>query len=402
MDARHFDHLAKMLAARISRRRAMSAAVGTALSAGLARASAQSTHASTPAAAQVGTPIAGDARVRRNAKELSADERLAFTNAIRGLKLKPSHWAHGLSVYDTFVIWHRDAFDCALMSAHMGPAFFPWHRQYLHMFEQELQTVDPTVTLPYWDWTVDTGTDAYLWDDDFMGGNGDPNEDFAVTTGPFRKDTWELTVFDYTDSQRTPYLVREFGATAFAPTLPTPEQLEAVLAIPTYDAEPWNTLAPTASSFRNAIEGWRDCVDEICDPDAGMSPVCTGEHLLHNRVHLWVAGEFAFAVEGAREGRRGEHLVVAATPSPATDLFGTMAANSSPNDPVFWLHHTNLDRLWNLWMERHGQVYLPEQGGPIGHNIDDAMWPYTHLGMTVTPRMMLDSRALGYVYDTDM
>ena len=112
-------------------------------------------------------------------------------------------------------------------------------------------------------------------------------------------------------------------------------------------------------------------------------------------------GVGGFAAEGAREGRRGDHLMVAATPSPATDLFGTMAANSSPNDPVFWLHHTNLDRLWSQWMERHGQVYLPEQGGPIGHNIDDAMWPYTHLGMTVTPRMMLDSRAMGYVYDTE-
>lgn len=405
MDARRFDDLAKTLAARISRRRAIGSIAGAALAAGMGGAAAQGTHGAhdaTPEAAPVGTPASGEMRIRKNGSELSGSEKLAFTNAVRGLKRKPSPWAPGMSVYDTFVVWHRDAYDCALMAAHMGPAFFAWHRQFLHMFEQQLQSVEPDVTLPYWDWTVDNGRDAWIWGDDFLGGSGNPDEDYAVTTGPFRKGTWEITVFDYNDTERTPYLVREFGASSFAPTLPTPEELEAVLQIPTFDAEPWNTLAPIASSFRNALEGWRDCVDEICDPDTGMGPVCTGEHLLHNQVHLWIAGEFAFAAEGGREGERGGRLVVPATPDPSTDLFGTMAANSSPNDPAFWLHHTNIDRIWSEWMRRHGQVYVPESGGPIGHNIDDAMWPYTHLGMTVTPRMMLDSRDLGYIYDTEV
>ena len=38
--------------------------------------------------------------------------------------------------------------------------------------------------------------------------------------------------------------------------------------------------------------------------------------------------------------------------------------------------------------------------GPVGHNIDDAMRPFTHFGMTVTPRVMFSSRDLGYAYDT--
>jgi tyrosinase len=53
-------------------------------------------------------------------------------------------------------------------------------------------------------------------------------------------------------------------------------------------------------------------------------------------------------------------------------------------------------------MQRHGPVYEPVEGGPEGHNLNDPMWPYTQLGMTVTPAMMLDSRTLGYVYDTDL
>jgi len=53
-------------------------------------------------------------------------------------------------------------------------------------------------------------------------------------------------------------------------------------------------------------------------------------------------------------------------------------------------------------MQRHGQQYLPEAGGPVGHNIDDQMWPYHQIDLEITPRMMLDSRSLGYVYDTEV
>ena len=41
------------------------------------------------------------------------------------------------------------------------------------------------------------------------------------------------------------------------------------------------------------------------------------------------------------------------------------------------------------------------EGGPLGHNIDDFMWPYEGIGIEASPRKMLDTKALGYVYDTD-
>lgn len=75
-----------------------------------------------------------------------------------------------------------------------------------------------------------------------------------------------------------------------------------------------------------------------------------------------MAGEFAFAVEGGREGERGD-LIIAAEPAPATDVFGTMAANTSFSDPVFWLHHANIDRLWNEWMRRYGEVFVRPNTG---------------------------------------
>jgi tyrosinase len=40
---------------------------------------------------------------------------------------------------------------------------------------------------------------------------------------------------------------------------------------------------------------------------------------------------------------------------------GTMAHYISPADPLFWLHHANIDRLWNLWP--NSQSKLPNLQG---------------------------------------
>ena len=32
---------------------------------------------------------------------------------------------------------------------------------------------------------------------------------------------------------------------------------------------------------------------------------------------------------------------------------GTMGSSSSPADPIFWMHHANIDRLWSIWAQSH-------------------------------------------------
>jgi len=341
----------------------------------------------TPVGSPFATPVAMPF-VRRNAKDLSAAEKRAFTDAILAIKAMPSPWTPEVSLYDQFVTWHRDAFACDLMAAHMGPAFFPWHRMFLRLFEQQLQAVDPGVTLPYWDWTIDDAVDSYLWQPDFMGGNGDPRDSYAVQDGPFRKGNWEVSVFDDTDDERFPFLIRNLSDGELAPDLPTAEHVETALGLTAYDAAPWNEMASPEESFRNYMEGWRDCVPQSCASDPADYPKCPGSHDMHNRVHLWVSGEEVFAQQGGHEAVKGP--------------FGTMAMDASPNDPIFFLHHANVDRIWSLWLARHGQVYAPESGAMQGHNLHDRMWPYHEIGLAVTPAMMLDSRDLGYVYDTDV
>jgi hypothetical protein len=267
---------------------------------------------------------------RKNQATLSTAERASFVAAVLAIR------ANG--TYDNFVADHLGA----MLSAHRGPAFLPWHREYLRRFELALQSVDPQVTLPYWDWSVDNSPTSSLWDPSFLGGNGRPS-DGVVTTGPFAHSAgnWTL-IYD------GPALRRRFAVST--PTLPTPGDISNALSESLYDVAPWTTASP--SGFRNRLEGW------INGPQ------------LHNRVHVWVGG--------------------------------SMGPMSSPNDPVFFLHHCFVDKLWADWQAMHpGAGFLPVSGAAQGHNLGDAMQPWLGQGATVTIASVLDHHALGYAYDTE-
>lgn len=42
---------------------------------------------------------------------------------------------------------------------------------------------------------------------------------------------------------------------------------------------------------------------------------------------------------------------------------GGIMANpfDSPTDPIFWLHHCNIDRIWSMWQQRHPSLITPPQ-----------------------------------------
>lgn len=77
---------------------------------------------------------------------------------------------------------------------------------------------------------------------------------------------------------------------------------------------------------------------------------------LHDHVHVWVGGDMA-------------------------------SIDTAAYDPVFYAHHSMIDRVWYLWQIEHGLTNIPSQ------LLDMVLDPFA-----VTVRDTIDTRALGYEY----
>lgn len=273
---------------------------------------------------------------RKNAALLSPAERAEFVNTLLGMKKVASQFDPALSAYDYFVDLHVQAFE-GHSGAHMAPGFLPWHREYLHRFELEMRRVsgNPRITLPYWDWTEPTSVQA-IFSEDFLGGDGDASQQYFVVSGPFRKGNWTMAAnYDDTDDEfdnviddSTPLLntglQRRFDQNGDV-NLPVAAHVDSLLNVwRPYDAAPYSHKSDINRSMRNYMEGfWPQ----------GSS--------MHNAVHVWVGGQ--------------------------------MQTASSPNDPAFFLHHTNIDRLWSQWQERYGSDQYPND---THHNAQEQLFKF--------------------------
>ena len=83
---------------------------------------------------------------------------------------------------------------------------------------------------------------------------------------------------------------------------------------------------------------------------------------------------------------------------------GTMAGGQSPLDPLFYLHHGNLDRLWAIWQRNNP---ASEQYSTTGiscgaaNNVAAVALNDAMVG-GATPASMMDHRALGYSFPRDL
>lgn len=277
-----------------------------------------------------------------------------------------------VSTYDLFVIWHHKAMmqqtppaprpnPSGRNAAHRGSVFLPWHRVMLLALEQNLQRIleDDAYGLPYWDWAADGDLtpqeqkNSPMWASDCMGGDGNP-----VQTGPFSyrpadPNSWRVRIEGNSSAELVSVdrgLWRVFAdSESGIPDLPTSAQVSTCLQLTPYDTAQWDV---GSQRFRNTLEGWRSNRQEP-------------EH--HNRVHVWVGGD--------------------------------MWPSTSPNDPVFYLNHCNVDRLWEGWMNSNGRNYLPDMTASEdlkGHRIDDEL--VSPLAVDATPREVLDVTEI-YTYD---
>lgn len=310
--------------------------------------------------------------IRKDAQKLLPHEKKAFTDAVLALKSQPSRLHPDDATrgrYDDFVEVHFNAMTAMMMGhvpswGHLSAAFGPWHRVFLFHFESELRATSleaASVALPYWDWTDNASTTA-VFASDLLGGDGRAS-DGQVLDGPFAYTTgkWNIVVKDSdTDSG---FLARRFGTDQSAQALPDKTQQDPIMALGVYDESPWYDIQRKTIALRHR---------------ADLLFRFRLEYDLHNLVHRYVGGDMGLA--------------------------------SSPNDPVFWLHHCNLDRLWSYWEQTKGvsAPYAPAVGGPDGQSGDKPLIFAFSNGMppwigSAKPQDVYDSRLQIQIgYDSDL
>ena len=359
--------------------------------------------------------------VRRNFKELSNQERSDYIRVMQEAKneeekewavvatepsdMSGSYTLQNVSTYDMFVVLHflatreTDNKACEKMLgqaridfAHNGSTFLTWHRYYLLIAERELRRVAQKIgvngfTLAYWDWNP---MDSNLFTQDLFGSPMYSRSRMNVVGNLFGN-MWPVVC----DQHYTAFLEETAGRTTNCPLvrdlcninsdrtanrhlqrgvicdscdiqfLPTDVSIQMALAASKYRT---NSNYTEDTGFNRRLEGFV----ELC---AGEDKKCfftkDGVHNnLHNAVHIYMGG----------------HMRV---------------VPSASNDPIFFLHHANIDRIFEAWLRRfNGNLpdYMPVSGEHPGHNHQDYLVPFFPLKTNAD--LYKVSSELGFTYDT--
>lgn len=288
--------------------------------------------------------------VRKKATALTTAERNKFLEAVVRLKNRISP-GKTYSVYDQFTALHGAVMgvqapgESSLVNmGHQNIGFLPWHREYLWRFEKALQAEVPGVTIPYWRWP-DSQNGTKLFINAFLGPSRLASSSEGNITGFFsglvpslRPAWWPSTTFAW---RVHPNLQAGFGD-------------RLLRGSPVDD---WPPTAATMTALENSN-----------DRPGGANA-------------YWV---FRETLEAAPRMHNTGHVVIG----------GQMADAFSPNDPLFWLHHSYIDREWAVWQAkrlaaepgttRASHYPAPGEASPFGagdvpqngHRRDDMMWPW--------------------------
>lgn len=239
--------------------------------------------------------------------------------------------------------WYRNALIHTLDCPHGNWWFLPWHRGYLGWFEETCRELsgDPSFALSYWDWTAQ----PYI-PSQFFEGVLDPNNPAYIDSYAAFQAEFTNPVSDFWKSL-TPDQSKELSLRGYN----TPADLWAQLpgmffprgqarvltqANPNFDA---TTRRAVSITTVNAALAPLDFLSFGSDKAAQHSEM-VGFGILegqpHNNVH--------------------------------NNIGGFMGDFLSPVDPLFFAHHANIDRLWDVWTRKQQKLGKPTL--PTGADLD--------------------------------
>lgn len=209
--------------------------------------------------------------------------------------------------------------------------FLPWHRAYIHWLEAHIQDHDASVTMPWWNWASDIShrdgiPQAYADETAVVDGEEVPNVLFRFLV--------QLTL------PEEPVEGFTFRQPGNPNQLPFPHDTFR-------DVDPHDPEREVLDIVRSVDELL--AIDNFIDFSNLMQDV-------HDAVHGWVGG-----------------------------VMGSVSFAAF--DPIFWAHHTMVDRLWWMWQNRHSNATMPDS------MMDIVLSPFN-----TTVRQVLDINELGYEY----
>lgn len=248
----------------------------------------------------VGVPL----RVRRPAHKVSRDYTEKYNKAYELLRQLPStdprQYAQQAKVHCAFCDAAYDENGTTIeYQVHNSWLFFPWHRWYLYFHERILASLikDPTFSLPFWNWDSASGS----------------------TLPPL-----------YTNSSSSLYDSNRNPAHA-APTVIdlnynfTDSGLSASAQLAANNTLMYRQMV-SGSKTPSLFFGQAYRQGDAASPGAGNI-----ENTPHGTVHIW-------------------------TGNPANPNDENMGAlYSAGRDPIFFAHHSNIDRLWVVWKSLGGR-----------------------------------------------
>lgn len=177
------------------------------------------------------------------------------------------------------------------LTAHFVAAFLPWHRLFTFKFEQHLRRITPGISLPYWDWGRD-------------------------------------------DLQYTPHKLDVFSGKYFG----TKGNLDGFWCLEDGFAANWTTVYPKTNTDVACVRRQWDRGQKIGS--------FWGNEMMDTLIERHVT------YQGFRDAfENGPHFLVH---NNVGGTNGDLRQLYSPNDPLFWIHHANVDRIWLKWQNKFG------------------------------------------------
>ncbi|KAJ8612674.1 hypothetical protein CTAYLR_002131 [Chrysophaeum taylorii] len=343
--------------------------------------------------------------VRKEVRSLTTEEFEAYAKAMLRFHNETIE-DYVIPNWATLTAFHAEAtLNETYDALHYGPHFLLGHALLMKAFELGIQYYDSTTAAHYWDWTTNA-TDIFTED---MYGNFDPRTG-DVLDGYF----FDLEVNRAEEATKyTSWLSDD--ATLLrgvdSALLPTPKISRSVGMFPSVEPATAEEVENCVYNTTTYKELWC-CVfytEEARDECSSLSTADEGG--LHGKVHSYSSGS----------------LAILNPPLPPTFVpFDGSDLATSTNDPVFFAHHAQVDRIYQAWIttttETNVATILDPCGGydedpPPGHGLHDPLYPLIDLvdehykinpkGGDGKPDTAFDvcrafyfSKSAGYVYDT--